>query len=72
MSTEVPSNWKLLFLKILGGRPMTDDGFYFTNEISGTSVHKYTDKLGRKWMSDRGPWALYRVRLKEKEPGEEE
>ena len=54
--------WKLLFLKATGGRPMVDEGYSFTDKVSGKSVRNYTDKFGRKWMADSGPWSIFRVR----------
>lgn len=54
--------WKWLFLKITGGRPMIDDGHNFIDKVSGKSVRNYTDRFGRNWMADSGPWSIFRVR----------
>lgn len=42
---------------------MIDDGFNFTDVVSGKSVHNYTDRFGRHWMADSGPWSLFRVSI---------
>ena len=54
---------KFLFYKITGGRPMRDDGFNFTDTVSGKSVRNYTDSFGRHWMADSGRWSMFRVRI---------
>ena len=41
---------------------MVDEGYSFTDKVSGKSVRNYTDKFGRKWMADGGPWSIFRVR----------
>lgn len=70
MSAKAPFNWeqilsyywwKLLFFKVSGGRPMIDQGFNFTDVVSGKSVRNYTDRFGRNWMASGGPWSLFRV-----------
>lgn len=53
--------WECLFFKISGGRPMIDEGYNFTDVVSGKPVRNYTDRFGRKWMADSGPWSLFRV-----------
>jgi hypothetical protein len=54
--------WKIQFFKVTGGRPMIDCGFNFVDKVSGKSVRNYTDRFGRKWMADSGPWSIFRVR----------
>jgi len=41
---------------------MKDQGYNFTDVVSGKSVRNYTDRFGRKWAADSGPWSLFRVR----------
>ena len=47
-------------LRLLGGRPMIDQGFAFTDVVSGQAVRYYIDRLGRHWMAN-GSWSLFRV-----------
>ena len=42
---------------------MRDDGFNFTDTVSGKSVRNYTDSFGRHWMADSGRWSMFRVRI---------
>ena len=50
------------FYRLTGGRPMIDRGFAFRDVVSGREVRYYTDRLGRHWMADNGPWSGFRVR----------
>ena len=53
--------WKVLLIKITGGRPMIYLGFNFRDVVSGESVNDYQDKLGRYWLAT-SRWAIFRVR----------
>lgn len=44
---------------------MIDEGLNFVDTVSGKSVRNYTDRIGRKWMADGGPWSLFRISRKE-------
>ena len=45
---------------ITGGRPMTCEGYAFTDKVNGRGVYYYRDRLDRQWLAE-GPWALFRV-----------
>ena len=55
-------NIKSITKHLTGGRPMTNNGLDFIDVVSGKSVHYYRDSLGRRWMSDGGPWSLFRIK----------
>lgn len=61
--------WKILFFKITGGRPMIDLGHYFTDTVTGESVRKYQDRLGRHWMAT-GAWSLFRCEIEKRRGAE--
>lgn len=46
--------------QITGGRPMRYDGFAFTDIVSGRSVYRWIDRLGRCWLAE-GAWSSFRV-----------
>jgi len=55
--------WKFAFFKVTGGRPMMKSSEVgFTDVVSGKRVSYYTDRFGRQWMADSGPWSWFRVR----------
>jgi hypothetical protein len=52
---------------LTGGRPMARRGVAFFDVISGKPVFYYRDLFGRRWLSDGGPWASFRVSIDEVE-----
>lgn len=56
-----------IILRLTGGRPMIEEGFAFTDVVSGESVRYYLDRLGRRWLATSA-WALFRV---ERSPSQE-
>lgn len=49
-----------LLAVLLGGRPMTREGFAFVDEVSHETVHYYRDRFGRQWLAT-GRWSWFRV-----------
>lgn len=45
---------------LTGGRPMRNDGFAFTDKVTGRMIYHWTDKSGRKWIAENR-WSLFRV-----------
>lgn len=43
-----------------GGRPMTFDGFAFTDVVVNQPVCYWRDTFGRRWLAF-GAWSLFRV-----------
>ena len=43
------------------GRPMSLEGFAFTDAVSGKAVNYYRDRQGTLWMAS-GPWSMFRVK----------
>lgn len=62
--------WKILILRITGGRPMIFVGVAFTDIVSGRPVNHYIDRFGREWLADSGNWSLFRVRRATDKVGE--
>lgn len=49
---------------LTGGRPMNlIDPCVFVDFVTGKSVKRYEDRLGRMWLSDGGRWATYRMEV---------
>ena len=48
------------FMRITGGRPMTMDGYAFTDCVSDKAVFYYKDYFGNKWMANDS-WGFFRV-----------
>lgn len=48
--------------KVLGGRPMRDEGHAFNDLFSGESVRYMRDQFGRQWLAT-GAWSMFRVRI---------
>jgi hypothetical protein len=40
---------------------MTQDGFAFTDVVSGRPVFYWIDAMGREWLAENS-WSLFRVR----------
>lgn len=49
------------FFKLTGGRPMIEEGYAFTDVVSGEGVYYFRDRMGRKWLAN-GPWFGLRVK----------
>ena len=49
-----------LFYKLTGGRPMRAQGLAFVDRVSGKSVYRFVDGLGREWLAEHR-WAPFRV-----------
>lgn len=53
-----------LFWCLTGGRPMKQLDYRFTDQVSGESVYRWQDKLGRLWLATPGD-IFFRVRVEE-------
>lgn len=49
-------------IRLTGGRPMLYRTLAFIDRVSGKSVYRWTDRLGREWLAE-GPWSLFRVEV---------
>ena len=54
--------------RLTGGRPMHRNEYAFTDTVSGESVWRWTDRLGRRWLA-AGAWSLFRVETFKQENG---